>query len=311
MDYSKIKLDNERNQHVTKRLNRLNTWGFFKVLYRDNLWRLFGYNFIMLLCIVPIYLIYGVGQSANARISASLPMLSGFGFSTGIWTGVNDYSQSLISVSNGSTVLLMALCSLALVIMFCGGFAVIRDAFWTGKLSTVGVIRSIIKGFGASFVYAFCANIVMSGTVFGCYKFLVWSLVAMPKWLAVILFILLCMIAVLVFVYCLILCSVAVTYKQSVSQTLSDSWRLMWLNIVPNIAHFVIALIPLGLFFLFNGSLLQTIFMVLIFMFGGMFFPLVWQTHMMKTFALFHPVESKKKSSKAKVDEVSVQPIAE
>ena len=31
-------------------------------------------------------------------------------------------------------------------------------------------------------------------------------------------------------------------------------------------------------------------------MFGGLYFPLVWQTHMMKTFALFHPVEVKKKA---------------
>ena len=69
----------------------------------------------------------------------------------------------------------------------------------------------------------------------------------------------------------------------------------MWLNILPNIIHFLIAVIPVGLYFAFRNSMLNTIFMVLVLMFGGMYFPLVWHTHMMKTFALFHPVEVKKK----------------
>ena len=46
MDFSKIKLENERSGHVTKRLNRLSTWGFFKVLYRDNIFRLFGFSLL-------------------------------------------------------------------------------------------------------------------------------------------------------------------------------------------------------------------------------------------------------------------------
>ena len=90
------------------------------------------------------------------------------------------------------------------------------------------------------------------------------------------------------------MCSVAVTYKQSVGRTLDDSWRLLWLNVLPNIIHVIIALLPVGLWFIMGG-IFQQLLLILMLMFGGMYFPLVWQTHMMKTFALFHPVEARKK----------------
>ena len=54
MNFRKIALENERCGHVTKRLNRLNTWKFFQVLYRENMWRVFGFNILVLLLIVPI-----------------------------------------------------------------------------------------------------------------------------------------------------------------------------------------------------------------------------------------------------------------
>ena len=49
MNFRKIALENERCGHVTKRLNRLNTWKFFQVLYRENMWRVFGLNILVLL----------------------------------------------------------------------------------------------------------------------------------------------------------------------------------------------------------------------------------------------------------------------
>ena len=179
--------------------------------------------------------------------------------------------------------------------VFSGGYAVIRDAFWTGKLSAVGIFKSIGMGLKANILYSFVTTVELSFTVFGLYNFYVWGVTVMPLWLTIVLLVLLCIIAMFLAIYLMILCSVSVTYKQSVYDNLDDSWRLMWLNILPNIIHFLIAVIPVGLYFAFRNSMLNTIFMVLVLMFGGMYFPLVWHTHMMKTFALFHPVEVKKK----------------
>lgn len=295
MNFSKIRLNNERNEHVTKRLNRLNTWNFFKVLYRENIWRLFGFSILMILCLAPIFAVLFLNSLNNAALMQSLPQLNSFGFSTGAWEGLTDYYSGELYHNNLIYGLYAVLASLLAALVFSGGFAVIRDAFWTGKLSAVGVFKSIGKGIKANILYSLVTTVVLAFTVFGLYNFYVWGVTVMPLWLTIVLLVLMCIVAMLLAVYLLILCSVSVTYKQSVYENLDDSWRLMWLNALPNIIHFVIALIPVGLYFLFRSSMLNTIFLVLILMFGGMYFPLVWQTHMMKTFALFHPVEVKKK----------------
>lgn len=294
MDFSKIKLENERSGHVTKRLNRLSTWGFFKVLYRDNIFRLFGFSLLMIALIVPVIFMLMSGTIKINTLQQSLPLLNEIGFSTGSWDGVSaEYVNGVKSINN-VTALYACLAGLACTFILCGGFAVIRDAFWTGKLSAVGVFRSLWLGIKASFLYALLGAAVISATVGGLYFFYTWASVVMPLWLAIVLLVLLCIAALFVVTYVLIVCSVAVTYKQSVGRTLDDSWRLLWLNVLPNIIHVIIALLPVGLWFIMGG-IFQQLLLILMLMFGGMYFPLVWQTHMMKTFALFHPVEARKK----------------
>lgn len=297
MDYSKIKLNNERNEHVNKRLNRLNTWQFFKVLYRENIMRLFGFSLLMILFIVPIAVMVVLGSFNNSQLSMTLPQLNGFGFSTGVWDGMHDYYAQMSFRNNLYTGLYCVAASLLCSLIFSGGFAVIRDAFWTGKLSAVGVLKSFGKGVKASILYALVTDIILAFSVFGAYQFYVWAITVMPLWVAIILLVLICIVIMFVAIYLFILCSVATVYKQSVADNLDDAWRLMWLNILPNIIHFLLTLIPIALYFAFSNSALFTIMLVLLLMFGGMYVPLVWQTHMMKTFALFHPVEVKKKKS--------------
>lgn len=307
MDYNKIRLANERNSHVTKRLNRLSTWKFFKVIYRENIWRMFGFNFLMILCLVPIFIMMMLGSIRLTGISNTLPLYNGFGFGTGAWFGgsgefadVNDYLAAQIRNTNTMTGVYMIAASLLVTLVFSGGFAVIRDAFWTGKLSAVGVFKSMWKGIKANILYAFASTAVIASMIFGIYELFVYlSQIVGLLWLAIVLAVLLGIVALFVTMYLLILCSVTVTYKQTPYENLDDAWRLLWLNILPNLIHLLAALIPIALYFLFSNSLLQQIFLILMLMFGGLYFPLVWQTHMMKTFALFHPVEVKKRKKVA------------
>ena len=297
MDYSKIRLNNERNEHVTKRLNRLSAWKFFRVLYRENIWRLLGFSILMVLCLVPLFVMIVIGSINLSGLEQTLPTLNSFGFSTGVWSGVADFYNHQAMRSKIYTALFSVSASLLVTIILSGGLAVIRDAFWTGKLSTVGVFKSIWKGIKANIAYAFISTMLIAAAVFGIYVFCVWGQLMLPVWATIIIAIALSILAMFLGVYLLILCSVSVTYKQSVFENLDDSWRLMWLNILPNIIHFLVALLPIPLYFVFSGNMmLQMIYLSLLLMFGGMYFPLVWQTHMMKTFALFHPVDTKKKN---------------
>ena len=296
MDYSKIRLGNERSDHVTKRLNRLGIWKFFRVLYRENMWRLYGFSFLMILCLAPIFAMIVFGSMNLSGLQQTLPTLNSFGFSAGVWTDVDGYYKQAAMTSRLQTGLLTASVSILATFILSGGLAVIRDAFWTGKLSTVGVFKSMWKGIKANIAYAFISTLLISAAVYGIYAFAIWGQLSLPIWANVIIVIALSIVVMFLCVYLLIMCSVSVTYKQSIFETLDDSWRLMWLNILPNIVHFLIAIVPVALYFVFRGNVLQMIYMAFVIMFGGLYFPLVWQTHMMKTFALFHPVEVKRKN---------------
>ncbi len=299
MNFRKIRLDNERSTHVTKRLNRLSTWKFFQVLYRENTWRVFGYSLLMLLFMAPIFAMIVLGKMQVSNLETSLPMLGGFGFNSGVWNGVGDFFAEQSSAISFKSGLLTVAASVLVALIFSGGFAVIRDGFWTGKLSTVGVFKSLWMGIKANILYALVCEIVLAFGLFGIILFGGWIVTVIPKWLGIILIVLLSILYLLVAVFCLILCSVTVTYKQSVGANLRDAWLLMWLNILPNVLHLLFAILPIALYLVTAGGMLQTIVMALLFMFGGLYFPLVWQTHMMKTFALFHPVDTKKKKQKS------------
>lgn len=296
MDFSKIRLGNERSDHVTKRLNRLSTWKFFRVLTRENFGRVIAFSILMLLCLAPIFAILILGSYNLSGLEQTLPTLNSFGYSTGVWSGVADYYSQQAMKSKIQTAFFSVVASLLATVILSGGFAVIRDAFWTGKLSTVGVFRGIGKGIKANILYAFISTVLIASAVFGIYTFCVWAQLNIPLWATIVSTIALSIVAMLMSIYLLILCSVSVTYKQTVYENLDDSWRLMWLNILPNIIHFLALLIPIALYFLFQGNMLQMFYLAFLMMFGGMYFPLVWQTHMMKTFALFHPVDVKKKN---------------
>ncbi len=295
MNFRKIALENERCGHVTKRLNRLNTWKFFQVLYRENMWRVFGFNILVLLLIAPIFVMMFISTQKVLELQQTLPTI-GDQFSTGAWVGVDSVFQSQkfqLEVQYGW---LTVAVSIVASLILCGCFAVIRDGFWTGKLATVGVLRSFVMGIKASFLYALVSEAIIALAVFGILTFINAQIVA--PWLTIVLAVLMCIALLFVVAYLLILCSVAVTYKQSVGANLRDAWLLLWLNIVPNLIHVVFAVLPVLLYLLTSGGMLQGLVMAFIMMFGGMYVPLVWQSHMMRTFALFHPVEAKKKGKK-------------
>ena len=307
MNFRNITLANERCEHVTKRLNRLNTWKFFQVLYRENRWRVFGFSLLVLLTLAPIAVVLVMCSLQITDLQQTLPTV-GDPFSTGAWQGVQDMFESRKFQTEVQYGWYAVGVSVVASLMLSGGFAVIRDGFWTGKLATVGVLRSFVMGVKANFVYALISEVVIALSVFGILTFANWGPGALPGWLVVVIVILMSIALLFVATFLLILCSVTVTYKQSVGASIRDAWLLMWLNVLPNIIHVLFAILPVGLYLITAGGMLQGMVMVFIFMFGGMYFPLVWHSHMMRTFALFHPVETKKKNKKAQNTQVGAEP---
>ena len=294
MDSKKIKLGNERCQHLTKRLNRLSIWGFFKYLYANQAMKLLLVNFLYLVFFAPCLVFVVLATIKSQELAGTLPTLGSLTMSSGFWTGVDAYYQGQVELLNQATLWKSCLGALAISFVLSGGFAIIRDAFWGGKLT---VIPSFIRGVKASWGYAFGVSAVLSAAAFGFAHFVWWSQDALGNGWSIALSILLGLVLFVIALYLFILCSVTVTYKQSFKQNLADAWRMLLLNFLPHASRFVIALVPVAIYFAFGSGLLVIMFMLML---GFFYIPFVWQTHMMKTFALFHPVAVNKKGEPKK-----------
>jgi len=294
VDYKKIKLADERSSHVEKRLNRLGVWKFFKVLYRDSMLKIFLLNFLLLIFAVPAILVYyfKIFQETYA-LNLTLPTANFLGIGSNVWLNVGAYSAEQTQLITNGGIIWLSLSLLALAFVFSGGFAVIRDAFWTGKLV---VLKPFWKGITASIGYTFAGTAVLSGSFLGIYFLSGIIKAAFPTWAYIVMLVVIWAVFVLLFMYIYTLFAVAVTYRQPVGDNLADAWRLMWLNFLPNLIRIIITAVPFVLYFLFasSGGILTTLLLAAALMFGMFYLVFVYMTHMMKTFALFHPVEKKK-----------------
>ncbi len=296
LKYNEIKLANERNEHVSKRLNRLSTWKFFTVLYRDQMLKILLSNILLLIFFLPAVVVFYFNTLDVAQITNILPSANALGMGASVWTGVTDYvsGQSLIISNEYHLWLIPALAALAFTLS--GGFAIIRDAFWTGRLT---IFKSFWLGIKGSIAYSLICSSLLSVAYYGIYSlqsFLL-SSVGFPKAVSIIFIVLAYLLLFFAGMYCFILISVAATYKQDAKTNLKDAWLLMWMNILPNSFKLIIALIPVVVLALINLSSSITSFILVIMLFIGAFYiVLVWMTHMMKTFALFHPVTKKEKN---------------
>jgi len=294
MDSKKIILGNERCQHLTKRLNRLSIWGFFKYLYGNQAMKLLLVNFLYLVFFAPCLVFVVLATIEGQDLASTLPTWGTITMNGGFWLGVDSYYQSQIMALNHDTLWKACLGALAISFVLSGGLAIIRDAFWSGKLK---VLRSFALGVKASWGYGLAASAILSAAVFGFCKFTWWSQIALGKGWTIALCILLGLILFLVALYLFILCSVAVTYKQSVKQNLADAFNMMLLNFLPHASRLLVAMVPVAVYFIFGSGLIVILFMLML---GFFYIPFVWQTHMMKTFALFHPVQVNKKGEPKK-----------
>lgn len=289
MDYQNIKLENERSTHLTKRLNRLSSWSFFKVLYRETMGRMLLTNLLLVLCFVPIIVIVLLYASAVAEYQYMLPLMNTLGVGQNAWVASTQLFEIQKTALFDEYLLWSVLGFLAFSVMLSGGFAVVRDAFWTGKIR---VFAPFADGLRSNFFYALVSTGLIGLMVYRVIRFYIEMSLLIPLWLAIVLTVQISMVFAFAVMYLLILCSVTVTYSQSFVQNLKDSWLLLWMNVLPNIFRLIVMAIPVVAYFVLSA--LISFVLVFMLMVGAFYFAFVWQTHMMKTFALFHPVESKK-----------------
>ena len=284
---NKIILKNERSGHVKKLVNELGSWGFFKVIYRNDMLKIIGLNLMLLILFAPAIFLGYRYTSQVAQFTARLPVSNAIGFGFAPWFSVAAELARLSGIAMTELLLWMLVASVIVGISVAGGMAVIRDSFWTGRLK-------IFKAFGRGILENGLACIVCFVLFVGCINGIYHASVAMraiPQWASILIQIVMWLVLAFFMLYMMTFLSVNSSYKQSIGRNMKSAWNILMRYIVSTLFKFVIAAIPVILLIVTFGAQLFALAIVAMAMIGFFYIIFVWQSHMMIIFSIYNPVE--------------------
>ena len=274
-----IELVNERSEYITKAKNTLGGWGFFRYLYSKFTFRIVGLNLIMIMLFLPMfYVILRLnGQISNA--AQYLPFSNTFGLGLAPWDGVQNYLASVTRNYTMQKYLWLLLCVPVAGMAFTGGFAVIRDSYWTGKLK---IVKPFFIGIYKCGLQNLPLYVLVGGGLLGIYAFSIGTL-AWARWIAVIVQVLLWIVLALLTMYALVFTGVNCLHKQSFFTTLVSSFKICYTHIISHIITFIFVALPLTLMFIIGTSVVASLLIVANVLMGMLYVAIVWMIHMIRT----------------------------
>lgn len=282
-----VVLENERSQGVDKQVNELSTYGFFKYIYAKSMFKMFGLNLLMCVFLAPLVYLYYRFFIQSLSVANTIPYNGSLGVGFAFWQGAETYA-TLTSNSLSSSFWLWAILGICAVsFAFAGGICVIRNAFWTGELK---VSKYFYKGIYQCGLIAFVGFALVGGAICGIVH-LNFVMTEWSKFASVVVNIALIAATVFLAIFVFVLTSVTSTYKQSLGVSVKTSIAIIKKYFISTVLNFIIALIPIVLVLWLSSSMLAVIIIILCLMIGMYYVVLVWQTHMMKIFSIYHPVE--------------------
>lgn len=289
-DKDKIKLNGERSEGIVKYINNLSKWKFFQVLYSNSMFRMMLTNLLMLVFVLPAVYFSLAQVSQISQLGLLVPLTSSIGIGYAPWQQLDSFIISQREIIRDTFIFWLVPSVTIIALAISGGFAVVRDSFWTGKIR---VLKTFFKGIANTFYITIPCMAAIAGIAYGIFYLYLAMTAAMALWLAIIILVIILIIFAIFIMYLFILFGVVTAHKQPILDSLATSWHLLLLNKLPNIINFILAVLPIGLVFLASG-LLTTLILAFYIMFGAFYTAYIWMCHMMKTFALFNPVERKR-----------------
>ena len=284
-----VLLENERSQGVEKLVNELSTYKFFKYLYGKNMFKMFGMNLLMCIFLIPLIILYYNYFIDVIAFQSTLPISSTVGLGFAYWSGLQQYVTQVSNTLSSEFWMWAMLAICATSFAFAGGICVIRNAFWTGELY---VSKNFYKGIYQCGLIAFVGFAILSVAICGL-QHLNFVLANIPQVWSVLINIVLWVVVVLFAMLVFVLTSVTATYKQSFGVNFKTSLAIIKKYFISTILNFLMSLMPLFILLLLGNSQLFVLIIVIIAMIGMYYVVLVWQTHMMKIFSIYHPIEKK------------------
>ena len=280
---SPIRFSGERSELIAKIENNTGAWRFFSYLYNSSMFRVLGLQFLMLLFIIPTVFVILWQSTQLMGLTSQLPVGNTFGLAISPWFGLDEYITSNTNAIS-QAMYLWLLIAIPFVTLTCsGGFAVVRDAYWTGKIRVCKSFASGIKQTGLKFLpftvlfalgmmasyYLGILTQEWSGFLRGCVSAIVLAF--------------LILVLLVGFVYV----GTSTLYKESVKQGLKNAINFTLRHFVSHLVCLIFTLLPVILLIFSGsmGSLFSSMFIILFIMFGMIWVSLVWMIHIIRSTA--------------------------
>ena len=276
-----IRFTGERSELITKIENNTGGWRFFSYLYNSSMFRVLGLQFLMLLFIIPTIFVILWQSSQLLALTSQLPVANTFGLGISPWFGLDEYITSNTNAISQAMYLWLLVAIPVATLTFSGGFAVVRDAYWTGKLRVCKSFFTGVKQTGFKFLpFTFVLALGLMGTYY-----IGVATMGLPNWIrtgiSVIILAILIIVALVGFVYV----ATSTLYKQPVKQGLQNAINFTFRNFVSHLFCLAFSMLPIILL-IFSGSmgaLFSSMVIILFIMFGMIWVSLVWMIHIIRS----------------------------
>ena len=276
-----IRFTGERSEHITKIENNTGGWRFFSYLYNSSMFRVLGLQFLMLLFLIPAVFVILWQSSQLLGLTSQLPVANTFGLGISPWFGLDAYITSNTNAISQSMYLMLLIAIPVATVTFSGGFAVVRDAYWTGKLR---VCKSFFKGVKQTGLKFLPFTFVLALGLMASY-YLGLATEGWAGWLRTGISVILLAILIITLLVGFVYVGTSTLYKEPVAQGLKNAFRFTFRGFVSHLVCLIFSLLPIILV-IFSGSmgaLFSSMFIILFIMFGMIWISLVWMIHIIRS----------------------------
>jgi len=280
---SNVCFTGERSESIAKIENNTGGWRFFSYIYNASMFRTLGLQFLMLLFFIPAVFVILWQSSQLLGLTSQLPVSNSLGLGISPWFGLDTYLSSNTAAIAQTMYLLLLVAIPVVTIAISGGFAVIRDAYWTGKLRVCtsffrGVAQTGLKFLPFTFIFA----LGLMGT-----HYLGIATEGMAGWIKTIISIVVLAVLFVVLLIGFVYVGTSTLYKQSFVDGFKNALRFTFKKFLSHAVTLFFTLFPIGLvaFSGSMGSLFSSLVIILFIMFGMLWIGLVWMIHIIRSTA--------------------------
>ena len=278
---SVIKFTGERSELIAKIENNTGGWRFFSYLYNSSMFRVLGLQFLMLMFLVPTVFVILWQSTQLMGLTSQLPVANSFGLGISPWFGLEEYLTSNTSAISQTMYLWLLVAIPFATIAFSGGFAVVRDAYWTGKLR---VCKSFVKGIKQTGLKFLPFTVLFALGLMGSY-YLGIATANMAGWLRTIFSVIVLAVLAIILLTGFVYLGTSTLYKQSFADGFKNAMKFTFRYFLSHMVCLFFTLLPIILLIYSGsmGSLISSMVIILFIMFGMIWISLVWMIHIIRS----------------------------